>query len=229
MSYANKPNRANPAGIAAAIVVNGAIASALMFMTVTQGTRTVRPSTKTFDVENKTPPPEQKVEPKPAEDQLQTVPPVFVPDPLVQLNKPDKDQITTTITPPVNPSFPIGGTLGEETKIAAVDIDKIVKPEILPPAPIFKSAVRDPRFAGMFQPNYPVAMLQREIEGTVTIRVLIGTDGRVRQANVIKAATPEFAAATEKQALTKWRFKPATRGGEQVEDWQTLTVRFDIN
>ena len=38
-----------------------------------------------------------------------------------------------------------------------------------------------------------------------------------------------FAKATEKQALKAWRFKPATRDGIAVEDWQTLTVRFDIN
>ena len=72
-------------------------------------------------------------------------------------------------------------------------------------------------------------MLQLEIEGTVTIRVLIGTDGRVRQAQVLSATELDFARATERQAMKAWRFKPATRGGELVEDWQTLTVRFDIN
>jgi periplasmic protein TonB len=71
--------------------------------------------------------------------------------------------------------------------------------------------------------------LRLEIEGSVTVRVLIGTDGRVRQVQVVRATDPEFAKATERQALRAWRFKPATRDGVPVEDWQTLTVRFDIN
>jgi periplasmic protein TonB len=46
---------------------------------------------------------------------------------------------------------------------------------------------------------------------------------------ILKASDSDFAKATEKQALNSWRFKPATRDGVPVEDWQTLTVRFDIN
>ena len=97
------------------------------------------------------------------------------------------------------------------------------------PTPIFKAALRDPRFAKAFQPEYPVGKLRLEIEGSVTVRILVGTDGRVRQVQILNATDPDFARATEKQALKAWRFKPATRDGVPVEDWQTLTVRFDIN
>ena len=73
-----------------------------------------------------------------------------------------------------------------------------------------------------------MGLLQREIEGKVTIRVLVETDGRVRQASVLSATHADFGKAAEWQALNEWRFKPATRDGKPVEDWQTLTVRFDI-
>lgn len=226
MSYVDQANKADPAGIAAALAVNGAIAAALIFMTVHEGVRTFHPPTKTFDVPPKSAPP---IEPKQIEKQLPTTPPVFVPDTIVPTIDPPTKTVTTTNEQPSGPPLQTGGNIGEGTKIAIAELPKITPPILPPPAPIFESAVRDPKFASRFQPNYPPGMLQREIEGTVTIRVLIGTDGRVRAANVIKAATPEFAAASERQALSQWRFKPATRDGQAVEDWQTLTVRFDIN
>jgi periplasmic protein TonB len=228
MSYVSQANRVNPTSLTAAVIWTGGIITALMFMSMSAGVRENRPDLKTFEVKDRVPPPEPKIEPKQVEDQLPTTPPVFVPDPIGPVIQQPIEQLTTTNNPPVTPPLPTGGTLGEGTQIASLDVKKLIPP-ITPPAPIFKSASRDPRFAGKFQPTYPVGMLQREIEGTVTIKVLIGTDGRVRQTNVIKAATPEFAAATEKQALSQWRFKPATRDGQPVEDWQTLTVRFDIN
>ena len=228
MSYVSQAKRTNPVSLTAAVVLNGGIIAALMFMSISAGVHVERPDLKTFDVDNKAPPPQTKVEPKQSEEYLPKTPPVFVPDPIGPMIEPPVDQVTTTSNPPVNPPLPTGGTLGNGSEIAAVDFKKVIPP-ITPPAPIFQAAVRDPRFAGKFQPTYPVGMLQREIEGSVIIKVLIGTDGRVRQASVLKAATPEFAAATEKQALSQWRFKPATRDGQPVEDWQTLTVRVDIN
>lgn len=227
MSYVNQTRHANPAAVTAAVAINGGMIAALILMTVTGSIPSNRPPLKTFTVQNKVPPPEIKTEPKKDEAQIQTLPPVFVPDLSKPIIDPPIDQISTTTQPPVTPPLPNGGILGASTQTAMVDLKKIIPP-IAPPAPLFKAASRDARFADRFQPAYPTGMLQREIEGSVTVRVLIGTDGRVRSVTIISAATPEFAAATERQALTQWRFKPAARGGAAVEDWQTLTVRFDI-
>jgi periplasmic protein TonB len=37
-----------------------------------------------------------------------------------------------------------------------------------------------------------------------------------------------FLAATRKQALSSWRFLPATQDGEPVESWKEMTVRFQM-
>jgi protein TonB len=66
------------------------------------------------------------------------------------------------------------------------------------------------------------------MEGFATVRVLIGTDGRVKQVEAVKASDPAFLDATRKQALAKWRFLPATRDGEAVESWREMTVRFQL-
>ena len=58
--------------------------------------------------------------------------------------------------------------------------------------------------------------------------MLIGTDGRVKQVEVVSTDDPLFADAAERQALRRWRFKPATRDGVPVQSWKQMTVRFEI-
>jgi protein TonB len=78
------------------------------------------------------------------------------------------------------------------------------------------------------QPDYPTSLARQEIEGYVTVRVLIGTDGRVRDVQQVFASDPEFFKATQRQAMRYWRFKPATQDGVPVESWQQMTVRFKL-
>lgn len=94
--------------------------------------------------------------------------------------------------------------------------------------PVLIVAAVDPRFAADFQPPYPRALERREVEGIATIRVLIGADGRVKQVVPVLADDPLFHAATAAQALSRWRFRPATRGGVAEESWKTMTVRFTL-
>ena len=98
-----------------------------------------------------------------------------------------------------------------------------------PPAPPpLVLAKLDPRYAASFQPDYPASEQRREIEGAVRVRVLIGTDGRVKAVELVSTDSPGFFEETKRRALAKWRFKPATRGGVPEESWQVMTVRFEI-
>jgi periplasmic protein TonB len=217
MSYVSEKKRSDPVGMGAAILVNGSI-----ILAVALSPLVVQPPErgKRFEGEAITlqPPPKPEL-PKP-KDSLET-PPIFAPRPKVQTQAPPKPGPTITETETGTTILNGGG--GDEEGIGAIrQIAEL-------PKPIFKAALRDPKFARDFQPDYPVGKLRLEIEGSVTVRVLVGSDGRVRQVQVLQASDADFAKATEKQALKAWRFKPATRDGVPVEDWQTLTVRFDIN
>jgi periplasmic protein TonB len=78
------------------------------------------------------------------------------------------------------------------------------------------------------QPAYPPSLARQDIEGVVTVRVLIGTDGRVKAVEQVSASEPEFFEATRRQAMRYWRFKPATSDGMAVESWRQMTVRFKL-
>jgi periplasmic protein TonB len=98
-----------------------------------------------------------------------------------------------------------------------------------PRVPVFVAPKPDQRYASRFQPDYPGREIRAGREGAVTIRVLVGTDGRVRRTERVDATSDAFWQATEKQALSAWRFTPATRDGVPVEEWFTLTVRFRLD
>ena len=111
---------------------------------------------------------------------------------------------------------------------APVDPGPPARPVDPPPAPKLVFAELDPRYAGAFQPDYPASEQRREIEGVAKVRVLIGTDGRVKAVELVSTDSPGFFAETKRRALAKWRFTPATRGGVAEESWKTMTVRFEI-
>jgi len=97
-----------------------------------------------------------------------------------------------------------------------------------PPAPrapvIVTARLTSPPSA--LQPAYPAAMRRAGTEGSVTVRVRIGTDGRVREVQLVSATHDQFFEATRRQALRGWRFRPATRDGVAIESWQQQTVVF---
>lgn len=121
---------------------------------------------------------------------------------------------------------PTGGVIG------ATGSDPIVLP--LPPlptptpAPVLTEATIDPRFARDVQPLYPAGEQRAGRVGRVTIRVLVGADGRVKEAQRVATDSDAFWTATQHQALSKWRFRPATRDGVAIEAWRTMTVRFEM-
>ncbi|KTE11433.1 energy transducer TonB [Sphingopyxis sp. H115] len=158
-------------------------------------------------------PPEQKPDPKPQTQPQQThftAPPNPLP-PIAQ-DPPE--------APPLPPVVPPAGT--GDAPSAPID------PPVAPAKPKLVLAQLDSRFAGAFQPDYPASEQRREIEGSAKVRVLIGTDGRVKAVELISADSPGFFEETRRRALAKWRFKPATRGGVAEESWKVMTVHFQI-
>lgn len=142
--------------------------------------------------------------------------PIYVPDSLVKT--PATAEITMTKDVPTEPPPTFVGETGP------VAVNEALKP---PPPPLVL-ATTDPRFARDFQPDYPPTELRAGRDGKVSVRVLIGADGRVKAVEQVSATSAAFFEATRRQALAKWRFKPASRGGAPEESWKQMSVRFNI-
>jgi protein TonB len=127
-----------------------------------------------------------------------------------------------------------GEEVDEETEIAPTSFDRI---ENLPPPPPppsesaseFYAFDEPPMLVRYVPPSYPALARQAGIEGTVLLRVVVGTDGKVESASVIQSdVTP----AMEKAAIAAARqflFKPAKQRTVPVRASMAVPIRFKLH
>jgi periplasmic protein TonB len=75
-------------------------------------------------------------------------------------------------------------------------------------------------------PAYPEFARDAGITGKVTLHVLVGKDGRVKNVKVIKGVTGLNEAAIE--AMKKWVFKPALSNNKPVAVWVEVPMDFKL-
>jgi protein TonB len=204
----------SPIGIGGAIAVHAVVIGAFLLIPKEAYIHHIPPILLGSPIPLDPPPPENpKTEPE-QKTQTQTEKPVIASDPVVKLTPNDN---------------PVRGTDAEKGPVERDGPSTIITPADPPPAPVFVEAGMDPRYAAGFQPDYPSAMIRAEEEGKVTVRVTIGADGRVLDIEQIAATNETFWLATQRQALRKWRFRPATRDGVAVNTTKILTVHFRLD
>lgn len=77
------------------------------------------------------------------------------------------------------------------------------------------------------QVNFPEAALDERKPGEAVVQITIGTDGRVRNAQLVWSSSPEFS-KTAIEAASGMRFKPPLMNGEPVQEMRLITVLFKV-
>ena len=195
-------------------IVGGLVAAAMLSNTVIAIVQH-DPGLRIYPVPPPPPPPRPDPRPRKQEkaqvqQRIERVPPI------VERRIDDTPVTPADPGPPATVTFGDGGGTG-----ITIDPPK-------PPPPVLRGADVDGRYARDFQPVYPAEERRAGREGVVTLRVLIGVDGRVREVERLVAASDAFWRVTQSQALARWRFRPATRDGVPYETWKTMTVRFRL-
>ena len=198
-------------------IVGGLIAAAMLGNTVVEVIKRDKPLTVYTVTPEPPPPPEIKL--KPEVETKAPVPTTVEP----KVTTPVEPDRSWTVEPDPGPPVTLGEGVGilEGAGTVVVDPPK-------PPPPVLTNADADPRYLRDFQPVYPAEERRAGNEGLVTVRVLIGVDGRVREVRRLASPSDAFWRVTEQRALGKWRFRPATRDGAPFESWRTMTVRFRL-
>ncbi len=75
--------------------------------------------------------------------------------------------------------------------------------------------------------EYPEAERKSGIEGTVVAMVVIDNEGAVSDIEIQETPGEAFSDAT-REALSRWVFRPATRNGEPVAVYYTLTINYRL-
>jgi protein TonB len=87
-------------------------------------------------------------------------------------------------------------------------------------------AIKEPKKIKDVKPAYPEDAKNAGIQGIIILESVIGTDGSVQEAKVLRSVPQLDKAALD--AVMQWRYTPTLLNGEPVELIMTVTVTFTL-
>jgi periplasmic protein TonB len=188
-------------GLIVVALLHIAIVYALVTGLARKVVEVIRPPVETRIIEDvKLPPPQDKAPPPP---KFAPPPPAYIPPPEINIQQPlsaQQNAITsvTTAPPPVQAA----------------------------PRPAPAAVIRVPPVIDAARscqpPEYPVASRRNEETGTVTLRFLIGVDGKVVESNVESSSGYPRLDEAARRALGHCQFKAGTVDGKPEQSWARL-------
>ena len=141
-------------------------------------------------------------------------------------------RVNATLTPQMN-GGPVFNSKGELVGIALLStpgassfIANSSFTNIMPP--VSEQAVdQKPKQLNIPTPSYTEQARRNGVEGSVLMRILIGTDGDVKRANVVRGL-PLGLDDEALKAVYKLKFKPAMKAGNPVQYWMSVIVEFKL-
>ena len=188
-------------GLIVVVLLHIAIVYALVTGLARKVVDVIKPPVETRIIaEVKLPPPEKAPPPVP---KIAPPPPAFIPPPEVNIQVPvlaQQNTITavTTTPPPVQPA----------PRPAPVAVVRV--------APVIDAA------RSCQPPEYPAAARRNEETGTVTLRFLIGEDGKVVESNIEASSGYPRLDEAARRALGHCQFKAGTVDGKPEQSWARL-------
>jgi len=214
MSYVDQPvSRGRTYAIIIVALLHALLAYAFVTGLAYRFVKGLNPDMKTFDVKEEPPPPPEEPPPPPP-DQPETPPPVVAPPPIIR-------------TAPV---APVIQTVREAPPVI-ITPQAPPAPPPPPPAKITKAQSAKGNLQGLFSADdYPQDALRNEETGRVTVRLSIGTNGKVTGCNVVSSSGSNSLDRTTCRVLTsRARFNPAKlSNGQATEDTYTQTIVWQL-
>jgi protein TonB len=184
---------------------------------------------------------------RPRETSMVVVPyrELAAPPPLTQNEPPPQVQVAVPVTPPtVGVAVPVPDaeappeqTIASQEEIAQTtpgvssgEGELVVAPpseDELPKLGEYVYVEELPEAVTKVSPDYPDLARSANVDGTVLVQALVGKDGRVKDAKVVKSIAMLDAAAVA--AVRQWVFKPALSNNKPVAVWVAVPVKFTLN
>jgi len=86
--------------------------------------------------------------------------------------------------------------------------------------------IKEPKKIKDVKPVYPETAKATNIQGIMIIEIIIGTDGSVNEAKVLRPVPELDRAAID--AVMQWKYTPTLLNGEPVKVIMTVTVTFTL-
>lgn len=152
----------------------------------------------------------------------------LAPPPIVELPKPKPQTQPDPVMPQVMSTPPIVQTLAPPPPVAVVPPPSRPAPVVAPPAPPAPMTVNDldEKMIAGGPPRYPMESRRKKEQGTVLLRLLIDTDGRVAQVSIAQSSGFDRLDQAALQAAKSWRWQPMIRDGQPVEVRGVMPIPF---
>ena len=112
--------------------------------------------------------------------------------------------------------------------VEQVTADALPPAVAAPPAPIRAGGnIKPPTRIKYVVPDYPAIAKANKVEGVVIIEAIIGTDGNVENAKVLRGKPLLDGSALE--AVRSWQYTPTLLNGMPTAVIMTVTVQFHLN
>jgi protein TonB len=85
-----------------------------------------------------------------------------------------------------------------------------------------------PQLLRRVEPIYPFQAKKNNIEGSVTLRFIVNTDGNVVEPKVASSDPPDIFDEAALQAIMKCKFKPAVKNGRPVDVIVIAPMKFEL-
>ena len=108
------------------------------------------------------------------------------------------------------------------------DLQLMQAPSMTPPmrVSLAQNVLSESFCGGPITPLYPPLARQTRVQGTVVLHVTIGTDGTIKELQVVSGHPLLIQAAIDD--VKKWRYKPTLRNGKPVEVETQINVVFSL-
>jgi TonB family protein len=140
---------------------------------------------------------------------------------------PSKTNPTGKVIPPtpvpVDKKTPIQPSLPVQVESPPIRPPLAISPPPPPPPPTQTIRTAATVSASTCEkPEYPSASKRLEEEGTVQLKILVGTDGKVIESAVEKSSGFRRLDEAARAALSKCQFKPGTEDGVLIQSWASM-------
>jgi periplasmic protein TonB len=132
-----------------------------------------------------------------------------------------------------NPSTDGRGSIAEETPASGAPQESLSSIQAslggggreLPPIRVHEAA---PLYRLNPFPEYPLIARKRGYQGTVVLEVLVNREGKVKELTLSASSGYSVLDQAALASVKTWLFEPGTRGGEKVDMWVKVPVRFRL-
>jgi len=180
-----------------------------------------------------------KQPPKAKPRKKQTIPLKKIFKPPVQPEKKDPSKIVAK-EPLPSSSEPSAPTIKPDVKETSSSRTPLAHPEVIPEpamgsvdkniAVTHPSMVQEakPLYDKNPPPEYPRIAQKRGYQGTVVLEVLVGRNGSVDDLRIFTSSGHAILDNAAMKSVKEWLFEPGKRGGETMDMWVRIPVRFEL-